>query len=265
MSAALRSSASHGSKRTVPAVSGYVWCPAGAVLAGVAAASAYAGPALGAVGPLRRALMPRYAGRGEADHVALTFDDGPKRLSTPRFLDVLADHDVRATFFVLGSALAMDVPLGREMVARGHELAVHGWEHRLLIRRAPREVRDDLRRAHGLVGDLDGRPPRWYRPPYGVASTPALSAARELGMSPVLWTAWGRDWTRRATPDSVRRAVLRARQGGGTVLLHDADTYSAPGSWWASVAALPDLLGTWQEAGLRVGPLGEHGTALTQL
>ena len=49
------------------------------------------------------------------------------------------------------------------------------------------------------------------------------------------------------------------------MLLHDADTYSAPGSWWASVTALPGLLRTWQEAGLRVGPLREHGTALTQL
>ena len=66
-------------------------------------------------------------------------------------------------------------------------------------------------------------------------------------------------------PDQWCRAVLRARQGGGTVLLHDADTYSAPGSWWASVTALPGLLRTWQEAGLRVGPLREHGTALTQL
>jgi peptidoglycan/xylan/chitin deacetylase (PgdA/CDA1 family) len=152
---------------------------------------------MGAIGPLRRVLLPRYAGRGAADHVALTFDDGPQRLSTPRFLDVLADQDVRATFFVLGA--------------------------------------------------------------------PASSAARELGMSPVLWTAWGRDWTRRATPDSVRRAVLRARQGGATVLLHDADTHVTPGSWWATAAALPGLLRTWQESGLRVGPLREHGSALTQL
>jgi peptidoglycan/xylan/chitin deacetylase (PgdA/CDA1 family) len=223
---------------------------------------ANAGPALGAIGPLRRALVPSYAGRGEADHVALTFDDGPQRLSTPRVLDVLADHDVRATFFLLGSSLARDVPLGHEMVARGHELAVHGWHHRLLICRTPREVREDLRRAHGLVGDLAGAAPRWYRPPYGVASTAALRAAHELGMRPVLWTAWGRDWTRRATPDSVRRAVLRVHQGGGTVLLHDADTCSAPGSWWATAAALPGLLGIWEESGLRIGPLAEHGTVL---
>ena len=224
--------------------------------AAVAAALAHAWPAVGAIGPLRRALVPRYAGLGDADHVALTFDDGPRRLSTPRFLDVLAEHDVRATFFLLGSSLTRDLPLGREMAARGHELAVHGWHHRLLVRRTPREVREDLHRAHGLVGDIAGRPPRWYRPPYGVASTAALRAAHELGMSSVLWTAWGRDWTSRATPDSVRRSVLRARQGGGTVLLHDADTCSAPGSWRATAAALPGLLRTWEEwwSGSSSGP-----------
>ena len=229
---------------------------AGAGLAG--AALAYAGPAAGAIGPLRRALLPRYAGVGAEDHVALTFDDGPRRLSTPRFLEVLAQARVHATFFVLGSSLAADLPLGREMVAAGHELAVHGWDHRLLVRRGIVETREGLRRAHGLVGDLTGRPPRWYRPPYGVATTPALRAANDLGMQPVLWTAWGRDWTRRATAGTVRQSVLRIRQSGGTVLLHDADTYSAPGSWRATIATLPGLLRSWHEAGLRVGPLAEH-------
>ena len=229
----------------------------------IAAALGHAGPAAGAVGPLRRMFLPGYAGQGDSGHVALTFDDGPSRLSTPRFLDLLADTGVRATFFVLGSSLSRDLPLAREMTAQGHELAVHGWDHRLLIGRVPREVRADLHRAHGLVGELTGYPPLWYRPPYGVASTTALRTARSLGMAPVLWTAWGRDWSRRATPGSVSRAVLRVRQAGGTVLLHDADTYSAPGSWRAAVGALPGLLRVWKESGLRVGPLGEHGLPST--
>ncbi len=72
--------------------------------------------------------------------MALTFDDGPHRLSTPSFLEVLADYGFPATFFVLGSSLARDLPLGREMAARGHELAVHGWDHVLLIRRGHRDV-----------------------------------------------------------------------------------------------------------------------------
>jgi peptidoglycan-N-acetylglucosamine deacetylase len=231
-------------------------------VAGVAAgltALVHAAPAVGAVGPVRRALLPGYSGRGAPGHVALTFDDGPHRLSTPRFLDLLEHHGVHATFFVLGASLARDLALGREMAARGHELAVHGWDHRLLPGRSPHHVQDDLCRARDLVGDLVGRSPRWYRPPYGVASTSALRSARQLDMTPVLWTAWGRDWTRRATSASIRRAVLRVPQSGGTVLLHDADTCSAPGSWRGTLAALPGLIRTWSDAGLRVGPLGEHG------
>lgn len=241
--------------------SGPVWTGATRAAAALAAtaALAYAAPAAGAVGPVRRVLLPRYAGIGVEDHVALTFDDGPRRLSTPHFLELLAHARVHATFFVLGSSLAADLPLGREVVASGHELAVHGWDHGLLVRRGPTETREDIRRAHGLVGDLTGLPPRWYRPPYGVATTPALRAASDLGMQAVLWTAWGRDWTRRATPGSVRRSVLRVRQRGMTVLLHDADTCSAPGSWRATAAALPGLLRTWHETGLRVGPLAQHG------
>ena len=226
-----------------------------------AAALAHAAPALAAVGPLRRAVLPGYAGRGDPGHLALTFDDGPCRTSTPRFLELLAEREIRATFFVLGACLASDPGLGRDMVAGGHELAVHGWHHRLLIRRTPAAAREDLRRAHGLVGDLAGRPPCWYRPPYGVASTAALRTATGLGMRPVLWTAWGRDWTPRATPDSIRRAVLRVRPGGGTVLLHDADTYSSPGSWWATLAALSSILDVWQAHGMRVGPLSEHAAS----
>ncbi|WP_018333377.1 polysaccharide deacetylase family protein [Actinomycetospora chiangmaiensis] len=222
-------------------------------------ALAHAGPALGAIGPLRRGLLPRYAGRGASDHVALTFDDGPQRLSTPRFLDVLAAHRVRATFFVIGRAVAADRPLAREMVAAGHELAVHGWDHRLLLRRRGHNMRDDLRRAFDIVADVRGHPPRWWRPPYGVASGAALHTARELGLQPVLWTAWGRDWTTRCSPASVRRRVMRVAQPGGCVLLHDADTYSAPGSWMSTLGALPGLLHAWQQAGLSVGPLAEHG------
>jgi peptidoglycan-N-acetylglucosamine deacetylase len=255
------SSAVHAPASTVGGVSRSHPIRVGGAVAGTVAAVtalAHAGPALAAVGPLRRGLLPTYAGRGASDHVALTFDDGPHRLSTPRFLDLLERHDVRATFFVLGSSLARDLPLGREMAARGHELAVHGWDHRVLVRRGPVTVGDDLRRARDLVDEASGRPPRWYRPPYGVASTSALRTARELGMAPVLWTAWGRDWTRGATSGSVRRAVLRVPQGGGTVLLHDADTCSAPGSWHATITALPDLLRSWSGMGLRVGPLGEH-------
>jgi peptidoglycan-N-acetylglucosamine deacetylase len=147
----------------------------------------------------------------------------------------------------------------QQLVAAGHEVAVHGFDHRYLIVRGPQAARDDLTRAHDLIGEVIGKPPLWWRPPYGVLTGPALRTARRLGLRPVLWTAWGRDWTARATPASVHRTVLGGLSGGGTVLLHDSDCTSAPASWRATLGALPLLLDTCAEQGLRVGPLSEHG------
>ena len=228
---------------------------AAGALAGLAA---HALPALTSFAPGRRALLPGLAGTGPADHVALTFDDGPDPASTPQFLRLLDDHGIRATFFLLGSMLDRDHGLGREVVAAGHEVAVHGWFHRCLLWRGPRPTFDDMARARDLVGSLGGGEPRWYRPPYGVLTTAALVAGRRLHLEPKLWTAWGRDWRAAATPDSIVDDVTSTLAGGGTVLLHDSDCTSAAGSWRRTLDALPRLIDWTQARGLRLGPLGEH-------
>jgi peptidoglycan/xylan/chitin deacetylase (PgdA/CDA1 family) len=228
---------------------------AAGALAGLAA---HALPALTSFAPGRRALLPGLAGAGAADHVALTFDDGPDPASTPQFLRLLDDHGIRATFFLLGSMLDRDHGLGREVVAAGHEVAVHGWFHRCLLWRAPRPTFDDIARARDLVGSLGGGQPRFYRPPYGVLTTAALVACRRLHLEPKLWTAWGRDWRAAATPDSIVGDVTSTLAGGGTVLLHDSDCTSAAGSWRRTLDALPRLIDWTRARGLHLGPLGEH-------
>lgn len=219
---------------------------------------AHLAPAALFVPAVRGALAPGIAGLGRADHVALTFDDGPHPRSTPHFLAALADHGVRATFFVLGRELARDPALGREMAAAGHELAVHGWDHRCLLRRSPAALHDDIARTVDLVHDIAGRRPRWFRAPYGVFSASSLVTARRLGLTPVLWTCWGKDWTRRATPESVAATVRRGLSGGGTILLHDSDVEATLGSWRSALGALPEVLAACREQGLAVGPLADH-------
>jgi peptidoglycan/xylan/chitin deacetylase (PgdA/CDA1 family) len=223
-----------------------------------AAAIAHAAPSLAAIGPLRRRLLPATAGVGDPHHVALTFDDGPHPDATPEFLRLLDIVGVRATFFLLGRALAEHPDLGRQIVAGGHEIGVHGYEHRLLLKRGPRATADDLTRATAIITELTGVTPRWWRPPYGVATSSAVVTARRLGLAPVLWTCWGRDWTPNATPDSIFRAVLRKLAGGGTILLHDSDRCAAPRSWEQTLSALPAILTACQARRLAIGPLGEH-------
>jgi peptidoglycan/xylan/chitin deacetylase (PgdA/CDA1 family) len=233
---------------------------AGTVLAGLAGlAVAQAGPGLTGLAPVRRLLFPRLAGQGDPGHVALTFDDGPDPESTPLFTRLLAEHEVRATFFLLGSMVERAPWLAAELASAGHEIGVHGFDHRYLPARLPHAARSDLHRATDVIERATGIRPRLFRPPYGVLSGPSLLAARELGLMPVLWGAWGREWTPGATPESVFATLAGDLAGGVTVLLHDSGCTSPPGSWQAGLGAVPLLLAECARRGLTVGPLGELG------
>jgi peptidoglycan/xylan/chitin deacetylase (PgdA/CDA1 family) len=245
------------------AVNARVWRQA-AILAGSTAAGlavAHAGPGLTGLRGVRMLGFKRLAGQGDPGHVALTFDDGPDAGSTPAFAGVLAEREIHATFFMLGSMVAKAPGLAAEIAAAGHEVGVHGWDHRYLCVRTPRATRSDLTRAAELIAIVTGTWPRLFRPPYGVLSGPALLAARDLGLTPVLWGAWGREWTAGATPASVLQTLLSQLDGGVTVLLHDSGCTSPPGAWQAGLGAVPPLLDECEHRGLAVGPIGEHGIA----
>lgn len=224
-----------------------------------ASALLYGLPSLATFRGLRTAVAPALAGVGRADHVALTFDDGPDPASTPSFLEVLDELDVRATFFVLGGMAQRSPGLVREMAAAGHELAVHGWDHRPMLLRGPMSTYDQLARTRDLLAETTGRAPRYVRPPHGVLSSGVLAASHRLGLTPVLWTAWGRDWTATATASNVLATIEPDLRGGATVLLHDSDCTSAPGAWRSALGALPELAARCDDAGLQLGPLAEHG------
>lgn len=225
-------------------------------------AALHYGPAATWLPGLRRSCFPGLAGLGKRDRVALTFDDGPDPESTPEFLRVLDELGVRATFFVLGEKALRHQGLTREISERGHELAVHGWSHDWPWAPSPRRDVRDLRLAASVIGRASGTIPRWYRPPYGILTGGRLAAAVACGLRPVLWSAWGRDWTSSATPDSVRATVSRDLRGGGTILLHDSspgDSSPSPGDRWrVTLAALPELLAVCRAAGWTAGPLTEH-------
>jgi peptidoglycan/xylan/chitin deacetylase (PgdA/CDA1 family) len=224
-----------------------------------AAAVAYAVPALTARGPARR-LTPRLAGRGRPGGIALTFDDGPDPDGTPPILEALDDLGWTATFFLLGTQVRRHPGVARSIVAAGHEIGVHGNVHRNHLSRTPLGIRRDLRTALTEITAVTGVRPRWFRPPYGLFSTGTLWAARQLDLTPVLWTAWGLDW--RAGPaDGVVAEILRTLDDGGTVLLHDSDCTSRPGSWRSTLAALPLLAGELRDRNLAVRPLGQHLTS----
>jgi peptidoglycan/xylan/chitin deacetylase (PgdA/CDA1 family) len=183
--------------------------------------------------------------------VGLTFDDGPHPRGTPAVLHALAAAGASATFFVVGEQLRAHPAVAREIVAAGHRLAVHGDRHVCTSLRTPRGLRDDLERCAQLVCEIAGTAPTLYRPPYGIFSPGSLAEARRRGWTPLLWSAWGRDWPARATPAGIAARATRTVGAGDVVLLHDADHYSAPGSWERTAAALPLILDELRRRGLR--------------
>jgi len=220
----------------------------GALSAG--AAVGYLLPGLaGAWSPLRAPLGVEdrtASGRG----YGLSFDDGPHAQGTPAVLEILAREGAHATFFLVGEQVLKNPGIVREIVDAGHDIGLHCHRHRNLLRLTPGQVREDLARAQASIAEHSGREPQLYRPPYGVLNASALRIARRYGWRTLLWSHWGRDWEARATPASIAARVTDGADAGAVLLLHDADDYSAAGSWRRTVAALPGVLETLAERGL---------------
>lgn len=217
--------------------------------AGVAAGVLHAAPALAG----RWSFMRRPLGIAERARagggVALTFDDGPHPQGTPAVLDALARHQARATFFLVGEQVERDPALAREIAAAGHGIGLHCFRHRNMLRLTPAQTREDVLRARVTIEEATEQRIELYRPPYGIFSAAALAFAHANGWRPLLWTHWGRDWAREATPQSIVRLLTEPPlEPGSVLLLHDADDYGSPGSWRRTLGALPLL---FEELGRR--------------
>jgi peptidoglycan-N-acetylglucosamine deacetylase len=234
--------------------------PRRVVLGTALVAIAQLGPLLTGVDWLRAAALPRLAGLGRHNHIALTFDDGPDPSSTPAVLDALDNFGWSATFFMTGQMVQRWPAVARAVANRGHEIGVHGYAHRSHAVRLPAAVAGDIARAVAIIEDTTGIRPLWFRPPYGFLSPATLVAARRHGLRLVLWSASGRDWLAEANGKTVGAEIEASLRPGATLLLHDSDCVSAPGSWRAMIAALPVLQQRAAREGWEVGPLGDHWT-----
>ncbi|HKF48668.1 MAG TPA: polysaccharide deacetylase family protein [Terracidiphilus sp.] len=158
--------------------------------------------------------------------IALTFDDGPNPAWTPRLLEILAKHGVKATFFLIGKFAAEETVLTRSIANGGHTIGNHSWSHPNLALTAPAKVRDELRRTSGTLEEITGQPVKFFRPPYGGRRPDVLSAARKLGMTPVMWNSMTNDWEERrpeAIAERMAAKVDAASRSGraANIVLHD--------------------------------------------
>lgn len=163
----------------------------------------------------------RAAGR----RIALTYDDGPNPAHTPELLDLLARHDARATFFLIGRWAEREPALVREIAAAGHALGNHTFSHPTMPAHGARAIREELRRCREAVEASGERfstigGAALMRPPYGRRRPGTLRTLREEGYIPVMWSITGYDWRRTTTARAITRRCLRATEGD-IVLLHD--------------------------------------------
>jgi peptidoglycan/xylan/chitin deacetylase (PgdA/CDA1 family) len=198
--------------------------------------------------------VPASGGRGNG--VALTFDDGPDPGNTPAVLDELDRLGFQATFFCLGQQVVAHPGLVKEVVDRGHELGLHGYDHCRHLLRGPAAITEDLRRAVGALGEAGQPGARFFRPPYGQVSGGSVVAAARLGLELVLWSAWGREWAD-PEPASIAGRVRRRLAPGAIVLLHDSDVSAPAGMAARAAAALPAIADGLREKDLQPVCLGE--------
>jgi peptidoglycan-N-acetylglucosamine deacetylase len=152
--------------------------------------------------------------------IALTYDDGPNDPHTLRLLEVLAKHNVRATFFMIGRYVRMRPDIVREVVKAGHVVGNHTFTHPNLIFASAAETRAQLQNCDHALADAIGERSRLFRPPFGGRRPQTLRVARELTLEPVMWNVTGWDWS--APPaQEIERKVAKQMRGGDVILLHD--------------------------------------------
>ena len=223
------------------------------VAAGCAGAAAGT-VAWGAVASSSQLYGPTIRRTGSGRQIALTFDDGPNPPVTPRLLDLLERHSVRATFFVVGKFVRACPDIVREISARGHVLGNHTETHPNLFFQSGAGIRDELARCQdAIAGAVQGQPPRWMRPPFGYRNPWVNAESRRAGMQVVMWSKLCRDWKPQAPQrliEKLARVSRTDRPRGDIVLLHDGD-HRALGADRAHVlAALEHWLPRWRDAGM---------------
>ncbi len=159
----------------------------------------------------------------ETSAVALTFDDGPDPQYTPQVLRSLRTYGVTATFCVTGENASAYPELVQAIVADGHTLCNHTWNHDIALgSRSPDEIRADLTRTSNAIhAAVPGAPIAYYRQPGGAWTYSVVSTAEELGMTPLHWTIDPRDWESPGA-DPIMTTVLDGVEPGSIVLLHDS-------------------------------------------
>jgi peptidoglycan-N-acetylglucosamine deacetylase len=193
-------------------------------------------------------------GRG-SKQIALTYDDGPNDPHTLKLLEVLAKHDVHATFFMIGRYVRQRPDIVREVARAGHVIGNHTFTHPLLIFESAAQTRAQLLECRSALQDAIGEHSKLFRPPFGGRRPATLRVARSLGFETVMWNVTGYDWNAPLASE-IEKKVIRQMRGGDVILLHDGGHRAMGADRAQTVIATDNLIGRFKDQGYEFVTVG---------
>lgn len=201
-----------------------------------------------------RLSFDRIITHGDRSHrqIALTFDDGPNEPFTSHILDILKQHDIKATFFMVGQNVRRSIEVCRRLLKEGHIIGNHSYFHsRWLAFKGSKEIKRELELTQEVIYQVSGARPNLFRPPYGIQSPWLLRAAKDLGLIVVIWDNMTNDWHFGKKAGQIAEAILKKVKAGGIIVLHDGRDTQQGYDRVSLLEALPLILTGLKQSGYR--------------
>ncbi len=185
-------------------------------------------------------VLRYYVPKNDEKIIALTFDDGPHPTYTERVLQVLADHDAKATFFEVGMNAEYYPAVTKEILAQGHEIGNHTYSHPDLSKLSQSEIEKEIQKQSKVIEEITGAPPLYFRPPCGSCRDKIIQSAEQHSLTVILWSIDTRDW---AGNDAAHIAedVINSARPGDIILFHDYPVHASQQTVEALERILPAL------------------------
>lgn len=180
--------------------------------------------------------------------VAITFDDGPNKDTTEKYLKILADNGVKASFFMLGKSVQAYPDLAKKVESEGHDVLSHFYQHAILPKLDEASLQNDFEQVNTIFKSVLGHTPKFMRPPYGNYNDTTLATSRKYGQIPIYWSIDTNDWRGRSTENMVE-TITSHLSDGAIILMHEGKSNT--------LEALPAIIKAIKDAGYTIVPLSE--------